>query len=56
MAEDWTSIPKEQHVPLMENMFHLALKSIGRAAFGKSFKNDKDVKRFHDAYNAVGDA
>ncbi|KAK3731832.1 hypothetical protein QZH41_020193 [Actinostola sp. cb2023] len=53
MAEDWTSIPKEQHVPLMENMFHLALKSIGRAAFGKSFKNDKDVKRFHDAYNAV---
>ncbi|KAK3731833.1 hypothetical protein QZH41_020194 [Actinostola sp. cb2023] len=53
MAEHWTSIPKKEHVPVMENMFNLAIKSIGRASLGKNFKDDKDVKKFADAYTAT---
>lgn len=53
MAKDWSSIPEEQHIPVMESMFNLAIKSIGRCGLGKTFKDDKDVRKFGDAYTTV---
>lgn len=53
MSEDWSSIPEDQHIPVMESMFNLAIKSIGRAGLGKTFKDDKEVRKFGDAYTTV---
>jgi len=53
MAEDWSLVPEGQHIPVMENMFNLAIKSIGRAGLGKTFKDDKEVRKFASAYTTV---
>ncbi|XP_031573133.1 cytochrome P450 20A1-like [Actinia tenebrosa] len=50
MEAKWESLPKGEHIPLEKNMIYLAVKSMGLAGLGKTFRGDKESAKFIEAY------
>ena len=53
ISNSWSTMLDEQHVPLTQYMFMLALKAILQALFVNIMKDDKEVLEFKRKYDQV---
>ncbi|OWF40771.1 cytochrome P450 20A1-like [Mizuhopecten yessoensis] len=53
LAKKWSSLVKEEHVPLSVHMFAYSLKIALLTMFGESFANDKDILEFRRCYDVM---
>lgn len=53
LAKKWSSLVKEEHVPLSVHMFAYALKIALITMFGETFSNDKEILEFKHCYDIV---
>ncbi|KAJ8313733.1 hypothetical protein KUTeg_008294 [Tegillarca granosa] len=51
LEKKWSTLVKEEHIPLSQYMSAFALKIVLRALFGQSFKDDKEVLEFRRNYD-----
>lgn len=49
----WSEFSVDEHVPLHEYMMALAIKMISKTQLGAFFKNDQNVRTFHQHYIKV---
>ena len=47
------TIPKEEHIPLGQVVFAVAIKAITAASFGLFFNDEKEVRKLHQGYDIV---
>ena len=48
-----STVAKEEHIPLRQYMFALAIKSISRISFGDYFKDDQKILELNRNYDIV---
>ena len=53
LCKKLASKAREEHIPLTEYMFALAIKNIAIATMGLYFKDDKEVLRLRHNYDVV---
>jgi len=53
METKWSSLVKEEHVPLSMYMYAFSLKVVLQTLFGKTFKGDKEILEFRRCYDIV---
>ncbi len=55
MIEKMSSLPADEHIPLSQYMFALAIKGIAMASFGVFFKDHKEVLKLRKNFDLVID-
>ncbi|XP_033762753.1 cytochrome P450 20A1-like isoform X2 [Pecten maximus] len=53
LAKEWSSLVKEEHIPLSIHMLAYALKVALITMFGDTFSDDKDILEFQRCYNVI---
>ena len=53
LVKKMESASSDEHIPLMQYMFALAIKIIVTTSFGPFFKDDKEVLKFRKSYDMV---
>ena len=53
LAKKWSSLPTDEHLPLTQFMFALAIKAIAQASYGKFLESDKELLKLKNAYDIV---
>ena len=53
LAKKWTTVPREEHIPLGQYMFALAIKSIAEASYGKYFEDEELLLKLKTCYEVV---
>merc|ERR1712180_229225 len=51
----WSKLPADEHIPIHEHMMTLAIKMISKTQLGAFFKNDENVRTFHQHYIKASD-